>query len=58
MEHAVQEFEQAHQRDFPYLSQTLYLLVGPRPLIDEAALIRNNFDPLADITVEEADLEN
>lgn len=58
MKHAVQELEQAHRRDFPYLSQTLYLLVGPRPLLDEAALIRNNFDPLAEIAVGEANLEN
>ena len=58
MRHAVRELKQAHQRDFPYLSLTLYLLVGPRPLIDEAALILNNFDPLADIAVEEASLEN
>jgi len=58
MKHAVRELEQAHQRDFPYLSQTFYLFVGPRPLLDEAALIRNNFDPLADIAVREANLEN
>jgi tetratricopeptide (TPR) repeat protein len=58
MKHVVKELEQSHQRDFPYLSQTLYLLVGPRPLVDEAASILNNFDPLADIAVEEANLEN
>ncbi|MBN1655002.1 MAG: hypothetical protein JXA30_14630 [Deltaproteobacteria bacterium] len=57
MKHAVREFEEAHQRDFPYLSQTLYLLVGRRPLLDEAAWILNNFDPLAEVTVEE-DAEN
>lgn len=58
MKHAVRELEQAHQRDFPYLSQTLYLLVGPRPPLDEAALILNNFDPLAEIAVGEDNLEN
>jgi hypothetical protein len=58
MKHVVNDLEKSHQRDFPYLSQTLYLLVGPRPLIDEAALILNNFDPLADIAVEETNLEN
>ncbi len=58
MKHVVRKLEQSHQRDFPYLSQTLYLLVGPRPLVDEATLIMNNFDPLADISVEKANFEN
>lgn len=36
---------EAHQRDFPYVSETLYLLVGSRPPLDHATFVANQFDP-------------
>ena len=41
------ELEQAHQRDFPYLDPSLYLLVGPRPPFDGDAFLARRFDPEA-----------
>jgi hypothetical protein len=58
MKHAVREFEIAHQHDFPYLSQTLYLLVGQRPPLDEARWLLGKFDPVADTVVEDENAEN
>ncbi len=40
-----QEFETRRVRDFPYLSPTLYLLVGPRPPFDGMSLLLRAFDP-------------
>lgn len=37
------EAEEQRQRDFPYLDPTLHLLVGPRPPVDETALLENRF---------------
>ncbi|MBK8168985.1 MAG: hypothetical protein IPK60_01420 [Sandaracinaceae bacterium] len=44
-ERANQDAEQARQRDFPYLSPTMYLLVGPRQTAQNDALLRRNFRP-------------
>ena len=48
MRAANDELEAAHARDFPYLSTSLYLLVGARPPFDGDALLLRNFEPLAD----------
>jgi hypothetical protein len=42
------ELELARKRDFPYLSQGLYLLTGPRPPFDGTALLLRGFDPQAE----------
>jgi len=34
-----------HARDFPYVSETLYLLLGSRPPFDGAAFVAHHFDP-------------
>jgi tetratricopeptide (TPR) repeat protein len=48
LKHAVVSFEQARRRDFPYLSGTLYWLVGPRPPFDGYSQLQHDFDPLLD----------
>jgi tetratricopeptide (TPR) repeat protein len=48
LKHAVVSFEQKRQRDFPYLSGTLYWLVGPRPPFDGYRQLLHHFDPLSD----------
>lgn len=53
MKHTLEEYRKAHQRDFPYLSSTLYLLVGPRPPFDSKGFLERNFDPLADVVIED-----
>lgn len=35
----------AHQADFPFLPYEFYLLVGPRPPVDEMELLRSGFVP-------------
>ena len=45
MRHADRDLRRQHEADFPYLGTTLYLLVGHRPPIDEAARMRHMFDP-------------
>ena len=47
MARAAKDFETKWRRDFPYLGSTLYLLVGPRPPFDGAALLLRGFDPEA-----------
>jgi hypothetical protein len=44
--HATEELSAARKRDFPYLGDTLYLLVGARPPLDGTALRLRNFDPI------------
>jgi tetratricopeptide (TPR) repeat protein len=39
------ELTRAHERDFPYVSETLYLLLGSRPPFDRSAFLANRFDP-------------
>jgi hypothetical protein len=46
--HTIREFDESRRRDFPYLSETLYWVVGPRPPFDGIGQLRNNFDPLVD----------
>lgn len=41
----VEELEQRRRRDFPYVGPDLFLLLGPRPPVDEAALLGGGFDP-------------
>ena len=48
LRHAVVSFERERQQHFPYLSGTLYWLVGPRPPFDQYQQLRHYFDPLAD----------
>lgn len=40
----VEELEARRQRDFPYVGADLFLLLGPRPPVDEAALLLHDFD--------------
>lgn len=42
------ELSRDHERDFPYVSETLYLLLGPRPPFDRMAWLGRRFDPIAD----------
>jgi hypothetical protein len=46
MRAASEELEAARIRDFPYMNQTLYLLVGRRPPLDGDELLLRGFDPL------------
>ena len=43
---ANQELAEARLKHFPYMDDTLYLMVGPRPPFDGTALRVSNFDPL------------
>ena len=45
MREADRELKRRHQRDFPYLNTTLYLLLGARPPVDSSARLLNLFDP-------------
>jgi tetratricopeptide (TPR) repeat protein len=45
MRAAYDELEANHERDFPYLSTGLYMLVGRRPPFDGDELILRGFDP-------------
>jgi hypothetical protein len=45
LEEAHRELEARRQAELPYVPTDLYLLVGPRPVVDEAALFRRNFVP-------------
>jgi tetratricopeptide (TPR) repeat protein len=47
MRAAAQEFEANRTRDFPYMSATLYLLVGTKPPFDGDELVLRGFDPVA-----------
>ncbi|HKU40683.1 MAG TPA: hypothetical protein VJR89_21130, partial [Polyangiales bacterium] len=47
MRAASEELEANRTRDFPYLSPTFYLLVGPRPPFQGDELVLRGFDPLA-----------
>jgi hypothetical protein len=49
-----EELQAAWLRDFPYIDQELYLLVGPRPPFDGQALLLRGFDPDPERFVEEA----
>jgi hypothetical protein len=42
-----EDFIAAHKRDFPYLSPTLYILVGSRPACGGDAWLAQGFDPAA-----------
>jgi hypothetical protein len=44
---ANQELTATRQRNFPYLDDSLYLLVGPRPPLDRTAWLSRGFDPVA-----------
>ncbi len=39
------ELSKNHLRDFPYASETMYLLLGRRPLVNRSALLAASFDP-------------
>jgi len=41
------EVSRNHKRDFPYVSETLYLLLGSRPPFDRMAWLSRWFDPVA-----------
>ena len=53
LRNAVANFEQARQRDFPYLSPTLYWMVGPRPPFDGYRQLQHRFDPWIDRMAED-----
>jgi hypothetical protein len=48
LRHAVDDFETARRRDFPYLSFTLYWMMGRRPPVDGIGLLARNFDPMTE----------
>ncbi len=48
LRHSREELLENHQRDFPWIAPTLYLLVGERPVIDSAELRRNRYLPAHD----------
>lgn len=48
LRHSREELLENHQRDFPWITPTLYLLVGERPVIDSAELRRNRYLPAHD----------
>ncbi len=37
MRETARELDERHRREFPYLPETLYLLIGPRPVVDPDA---------------------
>lgn len=39
------ELRRKHQQDFPYVTETMYLLLGERPLMVRSALLAAHFDP-------------
>ncbi|MEY4580223.1 MAG: hypothetical protein RL701_4926 [Pseudomonadota bacterium] len=47
LRHSHEAFQAAHKRDFPYLSPTLYVLVGARPAFGGDAWLAQGFDPAA-----------
>lgn len=47
MRAAGRELEAGRARDFPYMSATLYLLVGAKPPFDGDQLLLRDFDPVA-----------
>lgn len=49
---AQEQAEKARKEDYPYMPPTLYQLVGPRPIVDEAELYRRRFLPAPDTDME------
>jgi tetratricopeptide (TPR) repeat protein len=45
MQEAHREVEERRREELPYVPLDLYLLVGPRPVVDEAEAFRRNFVP-------------
>lgn len=45
LERVTQQLEERRREEFPYMPMGLYLLVRPRPVVDEAALFERRFVP-------------